>query len=150
MSDVQNLIDTLKKAGLRITPQRRAVCACLAGNESHPTAAMIYDELKQDMPSLSLMTVYNTLNTLADLGAIQVLGQAGDDTVHYDPDTEPHINVVCISCQKILDVPSDRLSDLRREIDNQSGFRLLGARMMFYGLCPDCQAKKAAPAGHQS
>ncbi len=148
MSTQQELIDTLKQAGLRITPQRRAICAYLAGNEMHPTAAMVYEDLKQDMPSLSLMTVYNTLNTLADLGAIQVVGQAGDDTVHYDPDTEPHLNVVCISCQKILDVPSDRLGELRREVDAQSGFRLLGARMMFYGLCPDCQAKQGASAGH--
>jgi Fur family peroxide stress response transcriptional regulator len=144
MSTQQELIDTLKQAGLRITPQRRAICACLAGNEAHPTAAMIYEDLKQDMPSLSLMTVYNTLNTLADLGAIQVVGQAGDDTVHYDPDTEPHLNLVCISCQKILDVPSEHLEGLRQEVDNQSGFKLLGARMMFYGLCPDCQAKQGA------
>jgi Fur family transcriptional regulator, peroxide stress response regulator len=147
MNTEQQLIDTLKQAGLRITPQRRAICGYLAGNESHPTAAMIYDDLKEDMPSLSLMTVYNTLNTLSDLGAVNVIGQAGDDTVHYDPDTDPHINVVCISCQKILDVPSDRLADLRRDIDSQSGFRLLGARMMFYGLCPECQAKQGAPSG---
>jgi Fur family peroxide stress response transcriptional regulator len=148
MKTEQELIDTLKQAGLRITPQRRAICAYLVGNDTHPTAAMIYDEIKQDMPSLSLMTVYNTLNTLADLGAVNVIGQAGDDTVHYDPDTDPHVNVVCISCQKILDVPSDLLADLRREVDSQSGFRLLGARMMFYGLCPDCQAKRGTPAGH--
>jgi Fur family peroxide stress response transcriptional regulator len=109
---------------------------------------MIYEALKEEMPSLSLMTVYNTLNTLAELGAIQVIGQAGDDTVHYDPDTEPHVNLVCISCQKIIDVPSDELPKIREEIDSQSGFKLLGARMVFYGLCPECQAKENQSSGH--
>lgn len=142
MTTEKQLLDTLKQSGLRITPQRQAICAYLAGSDEHPTAAMIYQALKEEMPSLSLMTVYNALNTLAELGAIQVLGQAGDDTVHYDPDTDPHVNVVCISCQKIIDVPSDQLPKIREEIDSQSGFRLLGARMMFYGLCPECQAKE--------
>ncbi|MDY6872814.1 MAG: Fur family transcriptional regulator [Chloroflexota bacterium] len=144
----KQLLDTLKQAGLRVTPQRQAICAYLAGNDEHPTAAMIYEALKEDMPSLSLMTVYNTLNTLAELGAIQVIGQVGDDTVHYDPDTEPHVNVVCVSCQKIIDMPSDRLSKIREEIDSQSGFKLLGARMVFYGLCPDCQAEAGQSSGN--
>lgn len=148
MNTVQNLIATLKQAGLRITPQRRAICAYLVENDTHPTAAMIYDALKAEMPSLSLMTVYNTLNTLADLGAIHVIGQAGDDTVHYDADTEPHINVICINCQKIIDVPSEHLVEIRQDIDRQSGYRLIGSRLSFYGLCPDCQAKAEPSSGY--
>jgi Fur family peroxide stress response transcriptional regulator len=147
MNTVQNLIDTLKQAGLRITPQRRTICAYLAENDTHPTAAMIYEDLKVDMPSLSLMTVYNTLNVLADLGAIHVIGQAGDDTVHYDADTDPHINLICINCQKIIDVPSEHLPEIRRDIDQQSGYRLIGSRLSFYGVCPECQAKEEQASG---
>lgn len=147
MNSVQNLIDTLKTAGCRITPQRRRICAYLVSHDTHPTAAMIYDELKEEMPSLSLMTVYNTLNTLSDLGAIHVIGQAGDDTVHYDADIDPHINVICVNCHTIMDIPSDYLVEIRQEIDEQSGFKLIGARMSFYGLCPDCQAKAEKESG---
>ena len=132
------LIQTLKQAGMRITPQRRAICAYLSETDAHPTAAMVYDRLKPEMPSLSLMTVYNTLNTLADLGAIQVLGQAGDDTVHYDPETAPHINVVCVSCHKIIDIPTDQVAALQQRVNAASGYRILGSRLSFYGLCPDC------------
>ena len=147
MNTEQNLIDTLKTAGLRITPQRRRICAYLVTHDTHPTAAMIYDDLKVEMPSLSLMTVYNTLNTLADLGAIHVIGHAGDDTVHYDADIAPHVNVICVNCHKIVDIPSEHLTDIRQEIDEQSGYQLIGARMSFYGLCPECQAEVKKASG---
>jgi Fur family peroxide stress response transcriptional regulator len=141
MNQSERLISTLHQSGMRLTPQRQAICDYLAASEDHPTAAMIYDALKPGMPSLSLMTVYNTLNTLSDLGAIQVLGQAGDDTVHYDPDMEPHVNLVCVSCHSIIDLPSKHLGVLRQEVNAGSGYRLVGEQVLFYGLCPDCQKK---------
>lgn len=141
MIDSEYLTSTLHQSGMRITPQRLAICEYLAASKAHPTAAMIYDALKPGMPSLSLMTVYNTLNTLAELGAIHALGHAGDDTVHYDPDTEPHVNLVCVSCHKIVDLSSEHLGALRREVDAGSGYRLIGEQVLFYGLCPDCRKK---------
>lgn len=55
---------------------------------------------------LRLMTIYIMLNTLADLGLINVLGHAGDDNVHYDVDTKPHVNLACIACHTIVDIDS--------------------------------------------
>lgn len=141
MNNSDNLLSTLRESGMRITPQRGAICAYLAACEAHPTAAMIYEALKPEMPSLSLMTVYNTLNALADLGAIHAIGQAGDDTVHYDTDTEPHVNLVCVNCHKIIDLPSYNLRALRREIDAKTDFQLISEQVVFYGLCEDCQKK---------
>ena len=85
------------------------------------------------------MTVYNTLNTLVELGVLNRLGYAGDDNVHYDADTSPHINLACVSCQRILDIPSARIADLKEEVGRSSGFKVLGARVLYYGLCPKCQ-----------
>ena len=148
MTKAQHLMDTLKGAGMRLTHQRRGICDYLARTEEQPAAATIYDALKPDLPSLSLMTVYNTLNTLAELGAIQVIGQAGDDTVHYDPDTDPHINLICLDCQKIVDYPSPYIKNLEQAIDASSGFRIQGARVVFYGYCPDCQEKRQHQLTH--
>jgi len=128
---------------MRITPQRIAICEHLTASEEHPTAAMIYENLKQRFHSMSLATVYNTLDALVEIGAINVLGQAGDDTVHYDADTEPHVNLACLSCNKIVDIPSEHVSHLDEEITAASGYKLLGARVLYYGLCPDCQRKQA-------
>jgi len=134
------LITSLKQAGLRLTPQRMAICRLLAESNQHPTAAMIYEQLQQQYPSLSPMTVYNTLKALVELGQVNALGHAGDDTVHYDADTSPHINLACIRCHQIVDIPCDCLTDLDENISRASGYQLLGARMMFYGLCPACQS----------
>ena len=139
MSDLSTLTTALQHAGMRITPQRVAICELLAASEEHPTAAMIFDELKPRFTSLSLATVYNTLDALVGLGVVNVLGHAGDDKVHYDADTEPHVNLACISCSKIIDIPSEHVSHLDAEITSASGYKLLGARVLYYGLCPSCQ-----------
>jgi Fur family transcriptional regulator, peroxide stress response regulator len=141
MTSVDTLISTLKQAGMRMTPQRAAICKLLAESDAHPTASMIYERVRAEYPSLSLMTVYNTLNTLVDLGVVNALGHAGDDNVHYDADTEPHINLACISCHQITDIPSEYVGQLQGEISATSGYKLLGARVLYYGLCPACQSK---------
>jgi Fur family transcriptional regulator, peroxide stress response regulator len=139
MSTLEQLTSTLKKAGMRLTPQRLSICKLLGDTNAHPTAAAIYQQIRVQYPSLSLMTVYNTLNRLVELGAVNALGNAGDDNVHYDGNTSPHINLACISCHKIIDVASRKVADLDGEVSRASGFKLFGARMLFYGLCPDCQ-----------
>lgn len=143
MPNISTLTTALQEAGMRITPQRVAVCELLATSKEHPTATMIYEELKPRFSSLSLATVYNTLDTLTSLGVVNVLGQAGDDTVHYDADTEPHVNLACISCSRIIDISSEHVTHLDTEITAASGYKLLGARVLYYGLCPACQKKQA-------
>ena len=139
MSTVSNYSSVLKKAGMRITPQRLAICEFLSETDTHPTAAEIFGLLRTQYPSLSLMTVYNTLNTLVDLGAVNALGNAGDGTVHYDGDTSPHINLACVSCHKIVDIISQKVAELDAEVSSTSGFKVCGTRLLYYGLCPDCQ-----------
>jgi len=139
MTDLEHLISILRHSGRRITPQRRAICRILSETDTHPTAAKIYEVLKAEMPSLSLMTVYNTLNTLVELGAIHTIGQAGDDTVHYDTHTEPHVNVVCVACHNIFDIPSEKIELLKRDIEEKSGYCQLSSRIIIEGLCPNCQ-----------
>ncbi len=145
MHTITTLNSALQQAGMRLTPQRLAVCKLLVESNNHPTAAMIYDHLRPQFPSLSLATVYNTLETLVNLGAVNVLGHAGDDHVHYDADMEPHINLACVNCHLIVDIPSEHVRHLNSEISQASGYKLLGARVLYYGLCPDCQQKSKEP-----
>ncbi len=139
MNSAEILTTHLKKAGMRLTPQRIAICRLLAESNDHPTAAMIYEHLRIQYPSLSLATVYNTLDALVGLGLVNALGHAGDGAVHFDADTSPHINLACISCHQIVDVASSQVAGLESEISHASGYQLLGVRMMYYGLCPSCQ-----------
>lgn len=140
--NTNKLITTLRESNMRITPQRLAICELLGSTDQHPTAQQIYEELRPRFPSMSLATVYNTLDTLVQLGAVNALGSAGDDSVHYDADTGPHINLACISCHRVIDLPSDFVEDLDREVEDHSGYDLLGARILYYGICPDCKSKQ--------
>lgn len=138
---IDAMIVGLRSKGKRITPQRRAICQMLATTETHPTANQIYEQLKGEFPSMSLATVYNTLDALVNLGLINILGAAGDAAEHYDADTDPHINLACVSCHRVIDLPSDYIHHLEEEVEKNSKFTLLGARVMYYGICPECQSK---------
>jgi Fur family transcriptional regulator, peroxide stress response regulator len=142
MKEVQIFIEALQKSGMRITPQRLAICDFLVSSDSHPTADDIYHSLKPGFPSLSAATVYNTLDVLVAMGMVNALGSAGDNKVHFDGHIEPHINIACLECHKIFDVDSDYVAQLDQEMIHRSGFKLLGSRMMYYGICPQCQNTK--------
>jgi len=139
----EKLIQNLQNNGMRLTPQRLAICELLVDNHSHPTATKIYNELKEKYPSLSPATVYNTLDLLVKIGCVNALGNAWDDNLHYDANIEPHINLMCISCHNIEDLPSSHVNHLARDIAQSSGFKILGARVAYYGLCTACQKKQA-------
>jgi Fur family peroxide stress response transcriptional regulator len=122
-----------------VTPQRLAIYRLLLDTERHPTAQMIYEELQPQFPSLSLATVYNTLEKLVETGVVNALGAAGDSAVHYDGDTEPHVNLACISCHLVIDLPSQHVQALDQEVAASSGYQLLGARpvLTVYARVPD-------------
>jgi len=134
-----NLLEVLQKAGLRATPQRAAICELLARSKDHPTANDIYSVLKTKYPSLSLATVYNTLDVLVGMGLVNALGSIGDDRVHFDANLSPHINLVCTNCHKVMDAESDCVTDLDAELSRKSGYRLEESRILYFGICPECQ-----------
>jgi Fur family transcriptional regulator, peroxide stress response regulator len=149
MKDFLQFAQILRKAGLRVTPQRLAICRFLAGTDQHPTAQMIYDEVRPQFPSLSLATVYNTLDTLVQLGMINTLGGAVGEAERFDADTAPHVNLNCVSCDRVIDIPSQHLQALEQDVASQSKYQLLAGRFLFLGLCPECQEKGKRPAGQQ-
>ncbi|THB66036.1 MAG: transcriptional repressor, partial [Spirochaetaceae bacterium] len=130
-----DLLERVKGAGLRMTPQRMAICQTLAGRFDHPTAQSIYDEVKVDFPSMSLTTVYQTLDTLLRLGAITSLGSAGDDTIHFEVNTEPHVNLACLTCHRICDLDSDAVKQLEEEVQAAVGSKVLSGRVVYYSEC---------------
>ena len=135
----QGILDVLHKAGLRATPQRIAICEMLLESHTHPTANEIYLDLKEKYPSLSLATIYNTLDVLVGIGLVNTLGSIGDDKVHFDADLNPHINLACIKCHKIIDTTSSFINQLDLEMNKKSGFQIFGSRILYYGFCPECQ-----------
>ena len=139
----------LKQAGMRITPQRRAICAYLAGTDRHPTPYQIYSDIASAHPEISRATVYNTLKTLQQLGAIVELS-FGADHAHYDTNPEPHANMICLRCHTIVDYPGPLpLAELSARVAADTGFQTAAARVDLVGFCPVCQAERRAEIRRQ-
>lgn len=136
---VDAMLTALRAAGLRVTPQRAAICRALVTSRTHPTAQALYAQLAGEIAGLSRATVYNTLQTLVAGGLIHDLGEAGDGAVHYDADVEPHVNLICLRCHRVDDLPTTALDQVAEQVAGRSGYQLRGARIAYYGLCPECQ-----------
>lgn len=130
-----------RTSGMRLTRPRQMIIDFMDHNQSHPTARQVFDRIKSDCPSLSLATVYNTLQVLVEHGLVHNLGAAFDDEVHYDGETTPHINLICTHCSAIKDLPVQMLQDISKQVDEKTGFKITGSRIVYYGRCNSCQTK---------
>ncbi|MGB9804390.1 MAG: Fur family transcriptional regulator [Desulfofundulus sp.] len=130
------LAEKLKRFGLRATPQRLAILEFLEGNTSHPSAEEIFRELKPHLPSLSMATVYGTLEVLRKEGEVQEL-TIDPERKRFDPNPKPHNHFLCRKCGRVYDLPVD-LSALTLPADIE-GFWVEIFTVDFYGLCPACK-----------
>jgi Fur family peroxide stress response transcriptional regulator len=122
-----------------LTHQRLAVYEELAARRDHPSAESLYESLKKPYPSLSLATVYKTLQMLHELGMVARVDSPAAQA-RYDAIVETHHHAVCASCGRIEDVFDPRLDRLPEP--KASGFHIAGHSVHFHGLCAAC-AKKA-------
>jgi Fe2+ or Zn2+ uptake regulation protein len=132
------LTDLFRANGRKITAQRQCIFRALEGDVTHPSAERVHERVRTEMPNVSLKTVYQTLNDLADLGAISVL-DVGTGSARFDPNVESaHHHLVCRSCGKVRDLVMD-IPGLRVSPRASQGFDVQSAEVVFRGLCDDCR-----------
>jgi Fur family peroxide stress response transcriptional regulator len=124
--------------GLALTPQRLAIYQILAGDDSHPGAEDIYRRIKPNLPSLSLGTVYRTLELFEAHGLVSRV-DAFSDQSRFDANLDAHHHLVCVQCHRVVDFEDQRLEKLPVEEGNLHGFKVLSHRIHLVGLCPKCQ-----------
>ena len=135
----EELVNRLREHEYRLTPQRIALLRLLAASDGHPSAAHLYEHIKEQFPTTSLATVYKTLKVLMEIGEVLELGFSHDDNRYDGNKPYPHPHLVCINCGRIVDVEVDVARDLGQEVAQSSGYEIVSHRLDFYGLCPDCQ-----------
>lgn len=142
MKTVDQLTDLFRQQGLRVTPQRQAIFSLLHGDDRHPTVESLYESARAQMPTISLKTVYQTVNDLAAMGEVVVL-DLGTGSFRVDPNVEDeHHHLVCTGCGKVRDVPLD-VSDVRLPARYQRGFSVSAVEINFRGLCDACAAQSS-------
>ena len=132
-----NIAELLRSNGYKVTPQRLAVYDAIDHNMTHPNAESIYQQLQPQYPSMSLATVYKTMEIFAKIGVVKIL-QCGEDAHRYDYNTSQHAHIRCVKCNRVLDVDIDG-GQLTRQTEAQTGFSVSGVSLSFLGVCKDCQ-----------
>jgi Fur family peroxide stress response transcriptional regulator len=142
-----DLIAHLRDAGLRVTPQRLVIYETLVKDKHHPTAQILFEDLQDTLPSLSQATVYNTLQTMVEMGLVRELGTAGDGTVRYDADISPHAHLVCTGCNSIEDFTAVEVPIPPLSAFSEKGYAISSVGVYYYGLCRDCRKKQELGQG---
>ncbi len=122
---------------LKYSRQRELIKSFLMGRLDHPTAEIIYRNVRQQNPTISLGTVYRNLTLLADLGEIQRL-RLGDGTDRFDGDTSPHYHFICRECGCVQDLRTDGIDGILETAREHFEGRITGHMTFFYGICATC------------
>ena len=138
MSSREEIADTIRMNGHRATPQRVAIYEALWKSGSHPSVSDIHEYAIKMDPSISLATVYKTLQLFSEIGLVREMGFR-DGSTRYDPDTEFHINLVCNKCGKIEDFDCVSIDKIVPNLDEQTGFQVQSYSFEVRGLCSICR-----------
>jgi len=136
---IDSYVRAFRGAGHKITPQRRLIFQILVEESGHLTAEQFYQRAQAVMPDISRSTVYSTLNTLVELGALAAVEDISSDATRYDSDTGSHHHLYCLACGKLVDIHPEN-EEPEMPCETISGFRIVKRQVTYYGYCPDCQA----------
>jgi Fur family peroxide stress response transcriptional regulator len=137
---IDDLLRELESSGKRSTPQRHAVCQALVEHGGHPTVSEVYERVRDIFPMISQATVYNTIDTLEELGLIHRLDIANHEHTHYDLDQHAHVNLVCTQCGHITDLHLDALDRLLEQVSQDTSYEITRSTgLVVYGACPQCR-----------
>ena len=119
--------------------QRETLLRVLCATKSHPSADAIYDEVRKEIPNISLGTVYRNLARLAEDGVIMKL-DVGDGTEHYDGNTALHSHFACEKCGRIEDVcEGDSVAEsVKRSAEDITGGKIRTYSLVYLGTCREC------------
>ena len=129
--------EKLRRSGYTLTSQRRAVLEALSEAKGHPSAEDVYLIVKRKNPRVALGTVYQALSVLEEVGVIGSKHWAESPT-RYDLNLDPHLDIRCVRCGEVSEVPGVALDAVEERIRNNTPYRVTRATMVVEGLCPSC------------
>jgi Fur family peroxide stress response transcriptional regulator len=129
--------EAISRKGLRFTEQRRHVYDSLLDQRDHPTAVEVFMRVKEKMPTISLATVYNCLETLTDCGLVKHIGTERGPA-RFCPNLEEHAHFFCEQCHAVLDIPLKGEESLPSAWQFPRHTLVTRHEATFHGLCPTC------------
>ena len=119
--------------------KRDAILTCLQSTDTHPSAEWIYENVRQEIPDISLATVYRNLALFKEQGMISSLGTV-KGIGRFDANTAPHVHYICTSCGDVVDLPQITVPEERNSAAaHASGGRVDCCQLTFAGICGNCR-----------
>jgi Fe2+ or Zn2+ uptake regulation protein len=134
---MEHLIQQLRDRRIAVTPQRLAVMTALQNRRDHPTADIIYQEVRRQLPAISFNTVYKTLEILCRRGMVIKVNPL-HAVARYDGETGQHAHLICRQCHHIIDLDWEASEVPSLPAAVQHGFQVEHPSLTFWGLCPRC------------
>jgi len=139
---IQKFVGQCRAAGLKVTPQRLVIFRALSRDTSHPSPDTLHRKIKRSHPTISLATVYTTLEAFTRHGIIARVTPL-HETVRFDPMTTPHHHVVCVRCKKVANLHDPEFDALTIPEHVRRRNTVLGLSVSVNVLCPDCRIMAA-------
>ena len=128
-----------REQGLAFTFQRQVIYEAVLDSRGHPTPELIYEQVRQRIPSVSLGTIYKNLKTFLDSGVLREV------TLHHgslrlESNMTPHHHLVCSSCKAIFDIEESAVEPVQLpKTGLPAGFSISQCRVEFVGVCRTCR-----------
>jgi Fur family ferric uptake transcriptional regulator len=123
-----------------MTRQRAVILEELRKVTTHPSADELYMLVRRRLPRISLGTVYRNLEILSETGQIQKL-DFGCTLKRFDGITKNHYHIRCLRCDRVVDAPAKVNPCLDEDLKAATDFQIIGHKLEFIGICPECAAK---------
>ena len=122
---------------IKRSKQRELIYDNLCNRYDHPTAEMLFEDLRKIRTNLSLGTVYRNLSLLVEIGQIQKIStEYGPD--RFDGNAKPHLHFVCKNCGCVMDFPMEDDGELIMKASQSFAGTIESVNIQFVGICPDC------------
>ncbi|WP_156191991.1 Fur family transcriptional regulator [Corynebacterium kalinowskii] len=131
----------IPKLGQRSTRQRAAVIEVLRDIDTFSSAKEIHQALTEREAKVGLTTVYRTLQSLADIDAVDVLHMSGGETLYRHCESDHHHHhLVCTKCGTTVEIAGNEVETWADKVAKDHGFQLVGHTAEIFGLCKNCAA----------
>jgi Fur family transcriptional regulator, ferric uptake regulator len=139
---VTGIAGILRQNTYKMTPQRRAVLEVISGSHDHLTPQAIYQRVQKKYPAIGLVTIYRTLEILADLNLVcRVYGKDNCRSYLMRRQGGHHHHLVCLECGKVIDVTMCNLDKLELKLASKTGFKIESHLLEFSGRCRTCLSR---------
>jgi Fur family peroxide stress response transcriptional regulator len=141
-------LETCRRRGLKVTPQRVEIYRQVAATDEHPDAETVHRRVCETMPTVSLDTVYRTLYLLEDLALVSRVPPL-TDRLRFDANTAHHHHFVCAKCGRIQDFYSSEADRLSVPPEVETWGRVLSRHLEICGICSECLQTEGDPENDQ-